>query len=158
MALNAADIQEKLLKIAESIRESGPFKGLKSFFGNLLKKIPENRRVPVLAAGGGCVLLVICLVVVAASGNRRGRSRVGESVPAVSGPRIPAEDLFYPAEPDFLPGLLLEREPRQGWTADDAAPFWRDPAGSAELSAQLPADFWREKMSETIDKLMESVP
>jgi hypothetical protein len=150
MVFNAADIREKLLKIAESVRESKPVKGIKPFFDNLLKKMSENKRILVPAAGGGCVFIIICLIVIAASGNHGRQSGAGESALVVSGPHIPAEDLFYPAEPDFLPGLLLEREPRRPWMAEDLRPFWRDPAE--------PADFWREKMSETIDKLMESVP
>jgi hypothetical protein len=150
MAFNVADIQEKLLKLVESIGESGPFKVMQSFSDKMLKSVPEDKRVPVLAVGGGCVFLIICLIVVAASGSSGRSGKGGKSVLAVSGPHIPAEDLFYPAEPDFLPSLLLEREPRQPWTADDAEPFWRDPGE--------PADFWREKMGETIDKLMESVP
>jgi hypothetical protein len=150
MAFNVADMREKLLKIAESFRELQLYKSIKSFFENLLKHIPENKRTPVLAAGGGCVFLIICLIIFAASRNPGARSRTGENSLAVSGPHIPAEDLFYPAEPDFLPGLLLEREPRQPWTIEDVKPFWRDPSE--------PVDFWREKMSETIDKLMESVP
>jgi hypothetical protein len=146
------DIREKLLKIAESVKELQFFKGIKSFFDNLLGAIPENKRVPVLAAGGGCIFVIICLIAIAASGNRSG-GRVpgeGEGALAVSGPHIPAEDLYYPVEPDFLPGLLREREPRQGWTADDLRPFWRDPLEST--------DVWLEKTGEVIDKLMENVP
>jgi hypothetical protein len=150
MALKMADIREKLLKIAESLKESRLFKGAKSFFDDLLGKIPENKRIPVLAAGGGCLFLIISIIIIAAAGNRSGTPREGGNALVVSGPHIPAEDLFYPAEPDFLPGLLLEREPRQPWTAEDAGPFWKDPSESV--------DFWQEKMSETIDKLMESVP
>jgi hypothetical protein len=143
------DIQEKFLKSAESIRGLELFKGIKLFFENLLKNIPENKRKPV-AVGGGCVFLIICIMIIAASGNRSGTRSERESPSVVLGPHIPAEDLFYPAEPDFLPGLLLEREPRQPWTTEGLRPFWRDPAE--------PKDVWLEKMSESIDKLMESVP
>jgi hypothetical protein len=148
MALNRADIQQKLLKIVKSAKKNELFKGIKSFFENLSGKIPGNKKIPVLAAGGSLVFLVICIIVLAASGNRS--KGAAESGLAVSGPRIPVEDLFYPAEPDFLPDLLLEREPHQPWTAEDAEPFWKDPSE--------PRTMWQEKVGETIDKLMESVP
>jgi hypothetical protein len=45
---------------------------------------------------------------------------------------IPAEELFLPDEPDFLPGTLLERERRTSWTEQDAVEYWQDPLRSGE--------------------------
>jgi hypothetical protein len=64
---------------------------------------------------------------------------------------IPPEELVLPSEPDFLPEVLLEREQRESWTAEDARPFWTDPldAGPEEYS---------DLMKSVIDDLMERIP
>ena len=64
---------------------------------------------------------------------------------------IPQEDFFYPDEPDFLPKVLVEREPRARWTPQDAAPFWKDPAGEDR-------GIWRNRIETVIDELLEGVP
>jgi hypothetical protein len=47
--------------------------------------------------------------------------------------------------------VLLEREPRDSWTEEDARPFWTDPMeGSEEL--------WRKRIESGIDSLLEQVP
>ena len=64
---------------------------------------------------------------------------------------IPAEELFLPDEPDFLPGVLLERERRTSWTEQDAAEYWQDPLRSGE-------EQWREAIETAIDEFLERVP
>jgi len=64
---------------------------------------------------------------------------------------IPAEDLFLPDEPDYLPGVLLEREQRLSWTEEDAAEYWQDPLRFGE-------EQWREKIEAAIDEILERVP
>ena len=64
---------------------------------------------------------------------------------------IPPEDLFLPEEPDFIPGVLLERERRTSWTVEDAAPYWQDPLKDGE-------EPWRQQIEDEIDELMERVP
>jgi hypothetical protein len=64
---------------------------------------------------------------------------------------VPPEELFLPAEPDFLPGVMLERERRQVWTAEDAEPYWQDPLKSGE-------EPWRDRAEAVIDELLERVP
>jgi len=61
------------------------------------------------------------------------------------------DELFPPEEPDFLPQVLLSREPRGEWSVEDAAPFWTDPA-----TLNWPA--LRSEAKEKIDALMETVP
>jgi len=64
---------------------------------------------------------------------------------------FPAEDFLLPYEPDFVPDVLLEREPRENWTEEDARPFWTDPMeGNEEL--------WRKRIESGIDSLLEQVP
>jgi len=57
--------------------------------------------------------------------------------------------LFYPLEPDFLPGFLPEREMRRFWTLDDIRPYWKAPGNSP---------WWMEEITSTVDSLMEGVP
>ncbi|MCL2243129.1 MAG: hypothetical protein FWC03_01515 [Treponema sp.] len=64
---------------------------------------------------------------------------------------IPAQELFLPDEPDFVPGVLLERERRSSWTGQDASAFWRDPLMYGE-------EQWREKIETAVDRLLENVP
>jgi hypothetical protein len=64
---------------------------------------------------------------------------------------VPPEEIFLPEEPDFVPGVILEREKRTEWTENDAREYWRDPLKEGE-------EQWREKIEGEIDKYLERVP
>lgn len=64
---------------------------------------------------------------------------------------IPAEDLFLPDEPDYIPGVLLKRDRKLNWTEKDAEEFWQDPLKNGE-------EPWREKIESSIDDYLERVP
>jgi hypothetical protein len=64
---------------------------------------------------------------------------------------IPPEDFFMPGEPDFVPEVLLGREPRDGWSEEDARPFWTDPLEAG-------AEQWERRAEADIDKMLEAVP
>lgn len=64
---------------------------------------------------------------------------------------IPAEELFLPDEPDFLPEVILERERRSSWTEQDVSEYWQDPLKFGE-------EQWREKIEAAIDVFLERVP
>ncbi|MDR2631789.1 MAG: hypothetical protein LBC60_12790 [Spirochaetaceae bacterium] len=64
---------------------------------------------------------------------------------------IPPEELFMPDEPDFLPEILWEREPRKSWTAEDALPFWTDPLKDNRR-------VWQGRAEGMIDELLERLP
>jgi len=64
---------------------------------------------------------------------------------------IPVEELFLPDEPDFIPGVMQERERRQSWTEDDAAGLWQDPLRFGE-------EKWRENIEAAVNELLERVP
>jgi hypothetical protein len=120
----------------------------------LIDKIPqEKRRLALMAGAGGlaAVILVIVGVSVATSGGSGGE----EAAPAVSAqPQrgvIPPDELFLPFEPDFVPGVILERERRSEWTVEEAIPLWQNPLTNGE-------QVWRDLMEETVDTIMESVP
>jgi len=64
---------------------------------------------------------------------------------------IPPDEIFLPDEPDFVPGVILERERRTVWTEKDAQEYWQDPLREGE-------EQWREKIEAEIDKYLERVP
>jgi len=64
---------------------------------------------------------------------------------------VPAEELFLPGEPDYIPGVILERDKRSSWTEEDAKEFWQDPLRYGE-------EQWREKIEGAINEYMERVP
>ena len=115
-----------------------------------------------LSAGQKSRLAIICTVVFAAvltlsviislemhSGEKKEKKpKPKESVVTVP---IPAEELFLPDEPDYVPGVLLERGQRAKWTDEDASEYWQDPLKNGE-------EQWREKIEASIDEFMEQVP
>jgi len=64
---------------------------------------------------------------------------------------VPPDEIFLPEEPDFVPGVILEREKRTMWTEKDAEEYWQDPLKEGE-------EQWREKIETEIDKYLERVP
>jgi hypothetical protein len=64
---------------------------------------------------------------------------------------IAVEDLFIPDKPDFLPPVMLEQPQKEFWTSEDAIEFWTAPA-------EFPDEFWRNKISESIDRILEPLP
>lgn len=120
---------------------------LVSLFGRILERFPEEKRRPIMFGTAGALLFFL-VIIIALSANSGRPERAAAQEMAI-GPSIPIEELFLPAEPDFLPQFLLEREPRQFWSLDDIRPFWRNP-GSPEL--------WRREIHSQVDRLMEGVP
>ena len=137
----------------------------------LLEKIPPQKRGLVLLSAAG-VFAALLFIVIGISLLTRGGS--GEQEISSTGnttssgyalpegnsglqPRrqgsviIPPDELFLPSEPDFIPGVMLEREQRTVWTAEDAAPLWQDPLKNGEQA-------WRDLIEKTIDDIMESIP
>ncbi|MCL2479494.1 MAG: hypothetical protein FWF22_08330 [Treponema sp.] len=121
------------------------YKKISTLADHVLDRIPAEKRRIYLLVPGGLVLLAICLILVsiAVHGKNPAAGTIAQS------PGIPADELFYPAEPDFVPSLLL-KEPRSSWTADDLVPFWQDPGKNHE-------DEWRQIAADSVDKLMEGV-
>ncbi|MDR3343609.1 MAG: hypothetical protein LBT14_12685 [Treponema sp.] len=108
---------------------------------------------PIILGLGGCIILVLCLRVIVPMINHgpNTSSPAQKLADAFKPLAIPPEELFLPEEPDFLPGVLLGREPRDAWTPEDARPFWTDP-----LAAE--PELWRDRIETVIDELMEGIP
>jgi hypothetical protein len=96
-------------------------------------------------------LIILLLVLIPASRS----PAAGATGPAAAGMfrpvPIPPDELFLPEEPDLLPGVILERERRDAWTAEDAEPYWYNPLEQGE-------EEWRERVEQVIDELLERVP
>jgi hypothetical protein len=122
----------------------------------LLEKLPPEKRRPVLIGSiGACAVLVLALVGIPLLTRGKAEERKTAASAAGNAPIkqavIPPDELFLPDEPDFVPGVMLEREQRTEWTAADAAPLWQDPLKNGE-------EPWRNRIEKTIDDIMESVP
>jgi hypothetical protein len=100
----------------------------------------------------GAVFIILMLLVVLALVKRIPEKPSVAPEQAVSPPpSLSPEDFFMPPEPDFVPRILLEREPRDGWSEEDARPFWTDPM-------EENAETWRRRIEEGVDELLENVP
>jgi len=116
------------------------------FSHSFLGHFPEGKRRPILIALGSLFVLLLVLVISTVAVHS-GKPKGGDAPDRMAG--IPHEELFYPIEPDFLPKFLLEREPKNFWTADDTQPYWKSPAHS---------EFWQNEIKTSVDNLMEGVP
>jgi hypothetical protein len=102
-------------------------------------------------AGAGVIALIVVVTIIVLNlhaSNTIGAKASGPSALFPAGD-IPDEEFFVPGEPDFLPPVILYREPKERWTDEDAAPFWTDPAT---------LDDWSNKVEKYVDNLLEGVP
>ncbi|MDR1803514.1 MAG: hypothetical protein LBQ94_07895 [Treponema sp.] len=106
----------------------------------------EKKRLILFGLCGVTVLLLGLLIFIIVRNVSRSQ---GGSSSVASGLSIPAEELFFPREPDFLPGFLPERERRRFWSLDEIRPYWKAPGNSV---------WWMEEITSTVDSLMEGVP
>ncbi|MDR1143461.1 MAG: hypothetical protein LBK77_04470 [Spirochaetaceae bacterium] len=124
----------------------------KDLFFRLAEQAAARRRV-VLIAAAGLLVIILLLLILAVVTSRKARD-AGNTEASAGLPESRAflpEDFFLPYEPDFVPDVLLEREPRNGWTEEDARPFWTDPLNGNE-------EAWRERIESGVDAILERVP
>jgi len=120
---------------------------VKDLIGKLTAE--EKRRLALVITAGFSVILILSVVL--SIKKPGGEKKEGEPEFKTVILPIPAEEIFLPDEPDFLPGVILERERRTSWTEEDAAIYWRDPLVHGE-------EPWREKIETVIDDFLEHVP
>jgi hypothetical protein len=132
---------------------------LKWFFSELLdkplgrlkklwaKKIA--RTLVICFAAAALVVPLITIITVKTVSNIQSKKTTADIVfkPDI----IAGEDMFIPDEPDFLPPVMLEQEQKQVWTSADASEFWTG-------ASKFPAEFWRSRISASIDRLLEPLP
>jgi len=122
----------------------------------LMARVPPEKRKPVLmvSIGAFAVLVLVFAGIPLLTRDKPEKQRPSapmvKEAPAKQG-LIPPDELFLPDEPDFIPGVMLERERRTSWTDADAASLWQDPLKNGE-------EPWRNRIERTIDEIMESVP
>jgi len=124
---------------------------LKEKLDSLLARLPADRRIIMTVAIGVPVILLLFITGVSLLSTNKTVKPKDLPASSVVTRRIPAEDLFLPDEPDFVPGVILEREKRTQWTADDAMPWWQDPLKDGEQE-------WRDQIEKAVDEIMENVP
>ena len=106
-----------------------------------------GKKQPMFFLVGGLVVLFLVLLISALALVGRGADGGLLYTGVISG--IPPEELFIPAEPDFVPGFILEREPRHFWSIDDIRPYWRSSGDPG---------FWQEVLRSAVDEIMQNVP
>ena len=122
----------------------------------LLGKVPaEKRRTVIIGAISGFAGILVLLLFFAAGTPEKDKTE-GQTVKTTSARSpgreiIPPDDVFLPDEPDFVPGVILEREQRAEWTAADVDIWWQDPLKNGE-------EPWRSLIEKTVDEILESVP
>jgi hypothetical protein len=127
----------------------------RTFFANFAEFVKSHLKAAAIAAAGFLVIMLLLLILAFV------RSRSGETetarqdqqtmIPGAPPQALSTEDFFLPYEPDFVPGVLLEREPKSGWTEEDARPYWTDPMEGNE-------ETWRKRIESGIDSMLEHVP
>ena len=161
-----AGIKTVLLDFLSRVEEIAAQIGVKIrvILDGLSEKIPseKQRLVKMIAVGAGVVLLAIVgtSFLTKNRSGEQGISPAGNATPSYTSSAgrepirrvvIPPDELFLPSEPDFVPGVMLGRDRRAVWTAEDAAPLWQDPLKSGEQE-------WRDRIEKTVDEILESVP
>ena len=133
-------------------------KGLLSGFSALFSKKDKtkiNPRVVLIITGALGIIIVLLLVLAIVTRQRTKAQNAAASAAYTEAPiiheRLPSEDFFLPYEPDFVPDVLLEREPREPWTEEDARPFWTNPLEGNQGT-------WRKRIESGIDSLLEHIP
>jgi len=127
---------------------SGLLPRLKSILNSILDRFEPEKRKPLLV-GSGSLIGVFLILVIAAGVSSSKKRRAVYTEAASEGLTIAMEELFIPAEPDFVPEFIFEREKRRFWSLEDIRPYWKTPDSS---------DRWREEIKSAVDKLMEGIP
>ena len=114
--------------------------------------------MPTVIYGGVCALLLFIFTgvfILTNAGSRNIPAEAAAKPRTETAPRlaraIAPEEIFLPEEPDFVPGVILEREPRKVWTSEDAALYWQDPLKSGEGP-------WRDRLDTMVTEFLENVP
>ena len=145
-------IRKKAGKIRAAIFHFFPDKSeLINKSGSLLE---DKKRLLLIGAGILSCILLFCFLVIfmKLNSDRRASARAAMEL-AESFKPLPVEpdELFWPEEPDFVPKVQLDREPRKAWTEADAVPYWIDPKKNYEK-------IWKERIFSVMDDMMEKVP
>jgi hypothetical protein len=129
-------------------KTKGSFFALAAWIKDTANNAGPDKKKP-LFIGFGAMAVLFLILAIAAGILRSKKQRVVPPDAAAGSLTIPMEELFIPAEPDFVPEFIFEREKRRFWSLEDIRQYWRVPDSS---------DRWREEIKSAVDKLMEGVP
>jgi len=133
---------------AEVLKKPPFFSALAAWSNGILDHFePEKRKLLLIGSGSLIGILLILIIAAGVSSSKKRRAVSLEAAP--EGLTIAMEELFIPAEPDFVPEFVFEREKRRFWSLEDIRPYWRTPDSS---------DRWIEEIKSAVDKLMEGIP
>jgi hypothetical protein len=125
---------------------------MQTFRASIEDALQIRRNLVLLLGALGFLLICLMGVIILMNRNTKEPSNFSRTLRNNFKPlSIAPEDLFLPDEPDFLPEVLLNREPRNPWTLEDVRPFWTDPL-------QDDPELWRERIKAAIDEFLEGVP
>jgi len=154
--MDLSGLKEKINGILENIRGIPGKIKMPAFFSDLAARFnsildqhfgPEKKKPLLIGSGALIGVFLILIVAHGVSSSEKRRTISPESAP--EGLTIAMEELFIPAEPDFVPEFIFEREKRRFWSLEDIRLYWRTPDSS---------DRWREEIKLAVDKLMEGIP
>jgi len=109
--------------------------------------VEQNQRLAIICTIVFAVFLTISVFI--SMGNSVDNENTGYERIIFYSP-VPAEEIFLPDEPDFVPGVLLERERNTIWTEQDGSIYWQDPMRFGE-------ELWRDRIEAAINELLERV-
>jgi hypothetical protein len=104
---------------------------------------------------GAALIIVVLLIILAVERHSPPKAKTParpDAAEAFKERSVSPDEFFMPGEPDFVPEVILGREPRSGWTEEDARPFWTDPLDEAG------EDVWKRRLDADMDALLENVP
>lgn len=128
----------------------GFFNKISQYINGWFEKLTgEQKRRLILVCTGVFAAILTLAVIISLIKPRQGSLPSGMEKMKLNY-AIPAEELFLPDEPEFLPDVILERGRRTSWTEDDAALYWQDPLREGEQQ-------WRDKIEAVVDKFLERV-
>jgi len=139
---NFSDLGEKITSTGDAFLHR-----FRAFVADRIQLIPETIRRPFIIGIGALAVIIVFLIFVLIINT--GKKEKNSANVVTMGISIPSEELFIPAEPDFIPKFLLEREPRRYWTLEEIRPYWKAPRN---------IERWKEEIKSAVDKLMEGVP
>jgi hypothetical protein len=120
-----------------------------------IESLVSDKKILMLICGcavGFILLLLLLVISLGMNHNQDEQSQVSADLNQLLAPQaIKPEELFLPAEPDFLPEVMLDREPRNSWTETDAEQFWIDPLNEN-------ADAWKNRIFKAVDDILENIP
>jgi hypothetical protein len=104
---------------------------------------------------GAALIIIVLLIILAVERSIPHKVKApprSDAAEAFQKRSVSPDEFFMPGEPDFVPDVILGREPSSGWTEEDARPFWTDPLDEEG------DDAWKRRLDADMDALLEHIP